>query len=82
MLLHTYSTHCEARIKLDSAGISHDISYTNVTCYWTLSGLLNQIERVPYMDTLSLSLSFSDSHMPSAKFTHLILCRDSNTVLP
>lgn len=32
------------------------------------------------MDTHSLS--FSGSHMPSAKFTHLIICRDSSTVAP
>lgn len=36
------------------------------------------VKNVPYMDTLSHTFS----HMPSAEFTHLIICRDSTTVAP
>lgn len=37
-------------------------------------------KNTPYMDTHSLS--FAGSHMPSAEFTHLIICWNSNSVAP
>lgn len=46
-LIYAATYICKAKIKLDSPHISYDITFTTVWWYWTPSGLLNSIERVP-----------------------------------